>query len=45
MPNRQTFLGIIFAGAAAPYHYPQADRSLGEPAPLAADDSLVRAVG
>lgn len=45
MPNRREFLAIIFAGASAPDHYPQVDRSLGEPAPLAAEDLLVRIVG
>jgi hypothetical protein len=45
MPSRQKIAGIVFAAASAPDLCPPADQLAGEPAPLAAEDLLVRAVG
>jgi len=45
MPSRRKFMGITYAGASASDHCPKADQSLGEFAPPAAEDLVVRPVG
>jgi hypothetical protein len=45
MPNRRKFFDVILPGASVRSRYRQARRPLGEPAPLAAEDLLVRTVG